>query len=93
MEDAFPCDGGESIQELRVISARKSSASQESVTLFASPLMLATLGPYLLRPDPADLFEKGLAAHDFVGMDEAKRLIECMGFYYVLLLRDIGNKV
>ena len=70
-EDAFP--------QMRVaaIGLVKDAviASLGSVTpetqLFASPLMLATLGPFLLRPSPSDLFDMNPSLEDFVGMDEA----------------------
>ncbi|KZV76706.1 hypothetical protein PENSPDRAFT_622683 [Peniophora sp. CONT] len=91
-EDAFPQMRVAAIGLVKdaVIEGLESSAS--ATELFASPLMLATLGPFLLRPSPTDLFEENFSAEDFVEMDEAKRLIECLGFYYVLLMRDVDNK-
>lgn len=63
---------------------------------FASPALLQTFGPVVMRPDPPDLFAKpandgGLAK--FLDSQEPKRLVECLGFYYILLLRDQSNLV
>lgn len=63
---------------------------------FASPALLQTFGPVVMRSDPPDLFAKpandgGLAK--FLDSQEPKRLVECLGFYYILLLRDQSNLV
>lgn len=63
---------------------------------FASPALLQTFGSVVMRPDPPDLFERpandgGLAK--FLDSQEPKRLVECLGFYYILLLRDQSNVV
>ena len=61
--------------------------------LFASPFLLQTIGPHIFRLDLPDL----LAA--IGGLDEANdnpepaRLVECLGLYYILLMRDVENKV
>jgi hypothetical protein len=61
--------------------------------VFASPFLLQTIGPQIFRLDSPDL----LAA--IGGLDSANhspepaRLVECLGLYYVLLLRDVENKV
>ncbi|VDC07399.1 unnamed protein product [Peniophora sp. CBMAI 1063] len=91
-EDAFPQMRVAAIGLVKdaVLEGLERSASEPD--LFASPLMLATLGSFLLRPDPVDLFQRNLSVRDFVEMDEAKRLVECLAFYYVLLLRDADNK-
>lgn len=66
--------------------------SSSDKNLFASPQLLATFGPLVLRPDPPDLFDK-VPLNDFLESSEALRLVECLGFYYVLLLRDAQNRV
>ena len=60
--------------------------------IFASPHLLAVFGPLVLRPQPPDLFDSVLL-DDFLESPEALRLVECLGFYYVLLLRDVQNRV
>jgi hypothetical protein len=69
--------------------ASPSNASNESV--FASPLLIQTLGPILFQPNPPDFFASEIpeeAIHT-----EMPRLVECLAFYYVLLLRDVENHV
>lgn len=60
--------------------------------VFASPFLLQTLGPYIFRLDSPNL----LAAIDGVDASndslELARLVECLGLYYILLLRDVGNR-
>ncbi|KAI1798095.1 hypothetical protein LXA43DRAFT_875891 [Ganoderma leucocontextum] len=65
--------------------------SSSDKNLFASPQLLATFGPLVLRPDPPDLFDSVLL-DDFLESPEPLRLVECLGFYYVLLLRDAQNR-
>ena len=61
--------------------------------VFASPFILQTIGPHIFRLDSPDL----LAAMDGVeaakGSPELARLVECLGLYYILLLRDVENRV
>jgi len=60
--------------------------------MFASPFLLQTIGPHIFRPDSPDL----LAAIDGVeaanDSPEPARLVECLGLYYILLLRDVENR-
>ncbi|KAL5514388.1 hypothetical protein ACEPAG_2476 [Sanghuangporus baumii] len=61
---------------------------------FASPDMLRTFGYIVLRPDPPDLFSKPAtraSLESFMETQEPKRLVECLAFYYVLLMRDENN--
>ncbi|KAL5521578.1 hypothetical protein ACEPAF_2326 [Sanghuangporus sanghuang] len=61
---------------------------------FASPDMLQTFGYIVLRPDPPDLFSKPAtraSPESFMETQEPKRLVECLAFYYVLLMRDEHN--
>lgn len=73
-----------------VIAALASSSS--SLNPFASPVMLQTFGSVVLRPDPPDLFSQPISMEEFDEMDEGKRLVECLSFYYVLILRDVDNR-
>lgn len=58
--------------------------------IFASPHLLATFGPIVLRPDPPDL---SVTIFEFLDSAEPLRLVESLGFYYVLLMRDTQNRV
>ncbi|KAI5115346.1 hypothetical protein M0805_008069 [Coniferiporia weirii] len=81
-----------------VLSALASSGSSTSARTnqspFASPALLHTFGYVVLRPDPPDLFSKPAdraSLEAFLDTREPKRLIECLAFYYVLLMRDTTN--
>lgn len=74
-----------------VMSALASPFS--SLNPFASPVMLQSFGSVVLRPEPRDLFTRNISMEEFDEMDERKRLVECLSFYYVLLLRDVDNRV
>ncbi|KAJ7509443.1 hypothetical protein B0H11DRAFT_1702278, partial [Mycena galericulata] len=67
-------------------------SSQETPSLFASPIILQVLGPVLLRPDPVDLFHSELSLSDIEDSSEPPRLVECLSLYYILLLRDTLNR-
>ncbi|THH07047.1 hypothetical protein EW145_g3654 [Phellinidium pouzarii] len=61
---------------------------------FASPALLRTFGYVVLRPDPTDLFSRPAdqaSLNAFLDTSEPKRLVECLSFYYVLLMRDTAN--
>lgn len=61
---------------------------------FASPDVLRAFGSIVFRPDPPDLFDSTeLSLETFVDTPESKRLVECLAFYYVLILRDKDNAV
>ena len=68
------------------------SLSKASDNMFASPLLLATFGPIVLRPEDPNHFNS-ISLEDFMESAEPLRLVECLGFYYVLLLRDVHNRV
>ncbi|KAH8984949.1 hypothetical protein EDB92DRAFT_1802815, partial [Lactarius akahatsu] len=61
-------------------------------SVFASPFLLQTIGPFIFRLESPDL----LATIDGVDASndspELARLVECLGLYYVLLLRDVENR-
>ena len=68
------------------------SFTTKDKNMFASPLLLSTFGPIVLRPDPPDLLDS-VSLDDFLDSAEPLRMVECLGFYYVLLLRDTHNQV
>lgn len=74
-----------------IIEAIPSKMSQPNI--FATPTFLQVLGPVLLRPDPPDFFSHDLSIDDIKESPEVPRLIECLAFYYLLLLRDKDNRV
>lgn len=63
---------------------------------FASPALLQTFGYTVMRPNPPDILSKTLTPSgwkDFLESNEPSRLVECLAFYYVVLLRDVRNLV
>ncbi|EJD05479.1 uncharacterized protein FOMMEDRAFT_118567 [Fomitiporia mediterranea MF3/22] len=70
------------------------ATSKGGVNPFASSALLRTFGYIVLRPDPPELFSKPpdrASLVSFLEMQEPRRLVECLGFYYVLLLSDTRN--
>ncbi|KAG6872096.1 hypothetical protein C0995_013020 [Termitomyces sp. Mi166 len=60
--------------------------------LFASPRFFDVFGPILFRPNPPDLLlDQHLSFESFQKTSESARLVECLGTYYIILLRDTGN--
>lgn len=61
---------------------------------FPSPALLQTFGPVIFQSNPPDLFlNSSLELDKFLDTVEPKRLVECLSFYYALLMRDQGNIV
>ncbi|KAI9063524.1 hypothetical protein FKP32DRAFT_1718372 [Trametes sanguinea] len=65
--------------------------SSKDQNLFASPHLLSTFGPIVLRPDPPNMFDT-VTLEQFLEGPEPLRLIESLGFYYVLFQRDQHNR-
>lgn len=65
--------------------------------VLASPVLLQQVSPFLLCPQPPDLFEGGaggtFSLKEFVNSPEPGRLTEVLGFYYVLVEGDTRNLV
>lgn len=61
--------------------------------VFASPFLLQTIGPYVFRLDPPDLLASIAGVGELKDSPEPARLVECLNLYYVLLLRDVDNRV
>jgi hypothetical protein len=75
-------------------SAVLSALSQPEVSPFASPMLLQTFGSALFIPNPPDLFSAPLKnGEELMRRMELQRLGECLGLIYVLLLRDVHNRV
>ena len=66
--------------------------SGQGQNIFASRHLLATFGPLVLRPVPFGSFDT-VTLDEFLDSPEPLRLVECLGFYYVLLQRDQNNRV
>ncbi|KAG7093852.1 hypothetical protein E1B28_007491 [Marasmius oreades] len=60
--------------------------------VFASPMFLKTFGSVLFVPDPPGLFNNSTMNSSDEGRNEMARLTECLGLYYVLVVRDRANK-
>ncbi|KAH9896973.1 hypothetical protein C8Q73DRAFT_687966 [Cubamyces lactineus] len=65
--------------------------SGQGQNIFASRYLLAAFGPLVLRPAPLESHE-AITLDEFLGSPEPLRLVECLGFYYVLLQRDQNNR-
>lgn len=76
---------------LRALQAKANVAAGTDV--FLSPILLKTVGRYVFRADPPDLFGNELEVDAFLESTEPARLVECLGLYYVLVLRDADNMV
>ena len=62
--------------------------------IFGTSLFLEFLGPALFRLNPHDLFDDpNFDPDEFLFSPEPNRLIECLSFYYVLIQRDVENRV
>ena len=61
--------------------------------VFASPFLLQTIGPHIFRLDSPDLLVAIGGPEAANDSPEPPRLIECLGLYYILLLRDVENRV
>lgn len=95
-EDAFPQMRSAAIglvktSFLRALQAKGNAAAGTDV--FLSPTLLQTVGRHVFRADPADLFRNELEVDAFLESTEPARLVECLGLYYVLVLRDADNMV
>lgn len=66
--------------------------SADAHNVFASPLLLSTFGPIVLRPDSPDILVTA-TCEDFLDGPEPLRLVECLGFFFVWLQRDRNNRV
>ncbi|KAI6127895.1 hypothetical protein EDD16DRAFT_217290 [Pisolithus croceorrhizus] len=58
---------------------------------FASPTLLRAFGPVLFKTSPPDFLALSHTREDLERSLELLRIIDCLSFYYVLLLRDRKN--
>ncbi|EJT98560.1 hypothetical protein DACRYDRAFT_110994 [Dacryopinax primogenitus] len=65
---------------------------EKNASPFSTPVLMQTLGPILLRPQPNDLFEHNLQLSEFIDSYEPARLTESMSFLYALLSIDKANR-
>ena len=61
--------------------------------VFASPLLLQTIGPHVFRLDPPALLDSIGGVDALKDNPEPARLVECLNLYYILLSRDVDNRV
>jgi hypothetical protein len=96
-DDAFPQMRAAAIGLAKDLIVEALNASIEdrsnAPSVFATPIVLQAIGPFVFRPEPLDLFELVPTLDKFIELPESKRLVECMGLYYILLVRDMANKV
>ena len=68
-------------------------ASRRTESVFSTPLLLQTIGPHVFRLDPPDILASITEVESLKDSPEPARLVECLGLYYILLSRDVDNKV
>lgn len=76
--------------------AAPSSTVQSNPNPFASPAFMRTFAPLVFVPHLPPLDQEGDIEDDleaFLQSLEPLRLVESLGLYYVVLQRDVGNKV
>ena len=61
--------------------------------VFASPFLLQTIGPHVFRLEPPTLLESIGGVDALKDNPEPARLVECLNLYYILLSRDVDNRV
>jgi hypothetical protein len=61
--------------------------------VFASPLVLQTIGPHVFRLDPPSLLDSIAGDDALKDNPEPARLVGCLNLYYILLSRDMDNRV
>jgi hypothetical protein len=66
-------------------------ASRRTESVFSTPLLLQTIGPHVFRLDPPDILASEVES--LKDSPEPARLVECLNLYYILLSRDVDNRV
>ncbi len=61
--------------------------------VFALPILLQTIGPHIFSLDSPGLLAAIGGVDALKDSPEPARLVECLGLYYILLLRDVENSV
>lgn len=61
--------------------------------VFASPFLLQTIGPHVFRLDPPTLLDSIGGVDALKDSPEPARLVGCLNLYYILLSRDVDNRV
>lgn len=61
--------------------------------VFASPFLLQTIGPQVFRIDPPTLLDSIGGVDALKDSPEPARLVGCLNLYYILLSRDVDNRV
>jgi len=60
--------------------------------VFASPILLRTIGSHIFCLDPPDLLVSISGVDELKDSPEPARLVECLNLYYILLSRDVENR-
>ena len=61
--------------------------------VFASPFLLQTIGPHVFCLDPPVLLDSIGGIDALKDSPEPARLVACLNLYYILLSRDVDNRV
>ena len=62
-------------------------------SVFASPFLLQTIGPHVFRLDPPNSLASISRVDELKDSPEPTRLVGCLNLYYILLSRDMDNRV
>lgn len=107
LRDILADDDGDTAPQMRVaaiglvkeavLEALSTPASDEDSNAFASPLFMRTFAPLVFSQRLPSIKHGEEDAEDdleaFLESPEPLRLVESLGLYYVVLQRDVGNKV
>jgi len=91
-EDASPYMRSAAIGLIKE-AALEALSCPKAENVFASPLLLQTIGPHVFRLDPPDLLTSIASVEELKNSPEPARLVECLNLYYILLSRDVDNRV
>jgi len=61
--------------------------------VFASPSLLQTIGPHVFRLEPPVLLDSIGGVDALKDSPEPARLVGCLNLYYILISRDVDNRV
>jgi hypothetical protein len=68
-------------------------SSPKAENVFASPSLLQTIGPHVFRLEPPNLLASISEVDALENSPEPIRLVGCLNLYYILLSRDMDNRV
>ncbi|KAI6010136.1 hypothetical protein EDC04DRAFT_813901 [Pisolithus marmoratus] len=93
-DEEFPQMRGAAVGLLKetTLSALSSADYSTEPNPFASPTLLRAFGPVLFKTSPPNFLTLNHTREELERSLELLRIIDCLSFYYVLLLRDTKNR-